>query len=540
MTIESHTADNDTTPTEEVRLGTTDRYSVDRMLASNSGATLYDVTSANIRRPMVLLETTSTLASFHTENVDPGIDETSAIAIAPRDTGTHNHIEFVVFDLEDDDEALCGGAYYGWDPFRVELLAKIVSTLCTARDKGLRLPLCDWETLVVSTSRSVRFMSPVAQAQADGDTPVALLLEREYMEALRNIVPKLVRGNFMPLPTIENDLVPHAPDNGNPAIWSSHLRTSLEMRQTLDDLVSGRLESLDAVRDAIDLFGPFRVVRKRTGWGTHRGLVRESNEDGLMMMEQTVATAGRPLRMELYAVADGMGGHEAGEIASEITLKSMAVEIVGGLNLTSARELGRDVLDHEFLAERMVAAIEQTNLKLRQYSWDTHSSSTRKPGSTLVCALALGPMVTIGHVGDSRAYKIRLDGKLERVTRDHSPVQKLVDLNEITDDEAFYHPQRNQISSNIGIKPELLLRDVQVRFMREGEGLILCSDGLTDMLRDAEIEALCRDEDDPRRLSQRLVESACERGGHDNITVIVITRASGPAQEERESPPNVS
>ncbi|NDD29283.1 MAG: serine/threonine-protein phosphatase, partial [Proteobacteria bacterium] len=361
-------------------------------------------------------------------------------------------------------------------------------------------------------------------------------LEQRYHDALREMVGKLVRNNFRSAPPAEESTLFGAPPDADPLIWSEQLHVSYEMRELLDDLISGRTATLDLAQEAIDAFGPGHIIRKRTGWGTHRGRVREGNEDALMLLQQAVVAGNRPLRVELYAVADGMGGHEAGEIASEITLKSMAVELVGGLNITSARDLGRDILDQEFLVDRMTEAIDQTNQTLRKYSWDAHSKSRRKPGSTLVCALALDAIMIIGHVGDSRAYKIELDGSLKRITRDHSPVQMLVDAGRITHEQAFNHPHRHQISSNIGIAPDMLKRDVNVRMLRTGESILLCSDGLCDMMLDDDLEEICKQERDPRRLARTLVETACELGGHDNVTVLVVTRAPGPPQEERESP----
>jgi serine/threonine protein phosphatase PrpC len=523
-----------TSAAENLREGNVDHYVVTRAVAGTEGAMLYDVVSRDEDRAMLMLDLGADVPVTH---FDPSstlrmpTDEEKNVVVAARDHGKHERNAFAVYDLSEG-VALCTGPLYGWDPLRIDLLACIVRTLRTARDGRLFLMRCTYETVAAVAPRQVRFMSPV------GPLPDDVQLETRYFEAFQQMLPRIVRGNFMAVPPIDEEEATR--DDRDPLMWSVQMHASPEVREVLEDIVTGRIDSLDAAQQALDAFGAAAIVRKRTGWGTHRGLVRDGNEDALILLEQTMVAASRPIRLELYGVADGMGGHEAGEIASEITLKSMAIEIVGALNLTSTRELGRDLLDHEFLAESMSAAVEKTNQTVRAYAGEAHSSSRRKPGSTLVCALTIGPVVTVCHVGDSRAYKIGQDGSIERVTRDHSPVQKLVDFHKITAEQAFFHPHRHQISSNIGIAPELLRCDVNIRYLREGEGVLMCSDGLNDMLQDPEIEELCRRERDPRRLARSLVEAACDHGGHDNVTVVVVTRAPGPSQEQRETPPKVS
>lgn len=512
-------------PPHETRQGAIDRYTLGPPLGTIGPATLYAVTCMGKQHHLLLLE-------LDRAEDEVGVPDGDGLVLACLDQGKHSEKTFLVYGLQEH-SALSQGLYFGWDPTRLELIASIVSLLRTARDNSIDLRCRGWENLVAASPREVRFLSPIAAAAPDAD------LASAYAQTLREIVPKIVRNNFMNTLPKDGMIERDAPDDGDPSIWSPQFHTSPEVRHLLQDIVDGQLASLDDVFDAVNAFGVGRVVRKRTAWGTHRGLVRDSNEDALMLLEQTMVSGGRPLRVEFYAVADGMGGHEAGEIASDITLKSMAVEVVSGLNRTTARELGLDLLDHEFLKNVMTAAIERTNQKVRQYAWDAHSASRRKPGSTLVCALAIGPVFVLGHVGDSRAYKLLKDGHMVRVTHDHSPVQCLVDMQKLTAEEAFSHPQRHQISSNIGISPELLQRDVTCRYLQEGESLLLCSDGISDMLQDSEMEELYQQERDPRRLSRLLVDRACDRGGHDNISIVIVTRAEGPAQEQRETPPKV-
>jgi len=430
-----------------------------------------------------------------------------------------------------------------------------------SRDRRVYIPHCAWETLFVDGERNVDWLSPavasgkfVLEERGMGPSPTvrtamegaqpgesleqAVQLDEFYMARLREILPLLIQHNFCePREGIEE---PAGDVLAEEVPWTDEMIATPEVRQLMSEIIAGRLLTLDDTLSAIDAFGGTRVVRLQNGWRTHRGRVRELNEDALALVEQSSVVRSRPMRFALYAVADGMGGHEAGEIASEITLKALSTEVLGRLNLTSAREFGRNILDHEFLEDVASRAIDRTNEILREYAQDVHANTRKKPGSTLVFALCSGPVATIGHVGDSRVYKIHADGTLERITRDHSPVQRMVDLCKITPEEAFYHPNRHQIYSNIGISPSQLTKGVESRYLREGEGLLLCSDGLSDMLRDSEIENMARAcLRDPRRLARLLVDAALEAGGMDNITVVALVRSPGPLKEERETPQNV-
>ena len=536
----STTAESDRPPAEGLRQGTTDSYRLARPLGGSGDALVaHEVTTLSDSASMLLLDIhpEALAAAFDPSTTLPLPTPLERTVVQPaHDQGAHDERPFLVYDTREMTPLCRNTLYLGWDPYRLELLARIVETLRAARDGRVDVACCTYETIATTPRRQVRFLSPARTLPPEEEVD----LETRYFTAFQQMLPKLVRNVFSASPPSEETLASGHPENADPLMWSAQFHASPEVRELLDDLVASRIGALDDAATHIDAFGISHHVRKRTGWGTHRGMVREGNEDALMLLQQAVVAGNRPLRVELYAVADGMGGHEAGEIASEITLKSMAVELVGGLNITSARDLGRDLLDHEFLSRRMSEAIERTNQTVRQYAWDAHAKSRRKPGSTLVCALAIDAMLTIGHVGDSRAYKISQDGSLRRITRDHSPVQVLVDRKRLTPEQAFKHPHRHQISSNIGIAPEHLTHDVSTRLLRIGEAILLCSDGLSDMMMDADLEAYSKQERDPRRLARVLVDAACERGGNDNVTVLVVMRAPAPAQEERDNPMNTN
>ena len=273
------------------------------------------------------------------------------------------------------------------------------------------------------------------------------------------------------------------------------------------------------------------------GAGTHPGQIRPDNEDHLHASDG------------IYVVADGMGGHEAGEIAS-----ALAVERI------------RDVLIAEDLAptaERVVEAISDAN-------GDIFRAAIANPGQggmgTTVTAIAVieDPMagrgapniddndgldldkvtpvvprdqpeaLVLANVGDSRTYLYR-HGRLRRVTIDHSYVQELVSTGHITDDEARTHPRRNIITRALGIEPDVKVDWWTLPLVR-GDRFVLCSDGLVDEVPDAEISRILKEHSDPQAAVDVLIEMANEAGGRDNVTVIIVDVLEGddppdPTQE---------
>lgn len=213
-----------------------------------------------------------------------------------------------------------------------------------------------------------------------------------------------------------------------------------------------------------------------------------------------------------YAIADGMGGHAAGEVASEIAIETL-VEHVG--NVEEAGKNG----DLGTLEEALVAAIRDGNRRICDSVVD--HEERRGMGTTLVTFWRRDGKALIGHVGDSRAYRLR-DGKLTRLTDDHSWVEEQVRRGVLSDQEAVNHPMRNVVTRAMGTPDGL---DVEINHddMQSGDLYLLCSDGLNSMIGDDEIRAtLARYVDDPEAACDGLIEQANAKGGDDNITVIVI------------------
>ena len=206
----------------------------------------------------------------------------------------------------------------------------------------------------------------------------------------------------------------------------------------------------------------------------------------------------------LFAVADGMGGAQAGEVASKLAAAVLE-------DTESGPSTGRD---------RVVALIQEANRRV--YERATADPATSGMGTTMTVALVEGQVVTIGHVGDSRAYLARA-GHLEQLTEDHSLVNELLKSGKLSPQEAVTHPQRSVITRAVGTDADVDVDAFAVDAL-EGDVFLLCSDGLTDMVGDEDILDLVeRYHDDLDRVAKSLVSAANRGGGEDNITVIAFT-----------------
>ena len=226
-------------------------------------------------------------------------------------------------------------------------------------------------------------------------------------------------------------------------------------------------------------------------WGARSdvGCVRPHNEDSYLVQSP------------LFCVCDGMGGHAAGEVAS-----SIAVETIAKTAPQSAD------------AARLAAAVEAANAAVIEAALN----GLGKPGMgcTATCAYIENDTLAIAHVGDSRAYLLH-EGTLIRVTRDHSSVEELVDAGEITADEARVHPNRSVITRALGSDPAMYA-DHFTLHIEEGDRLILCSDGLSSMIPDSDIENIATQSSTAQICVDNLVDAALAAGGHDNVTVVVV------------------
>ncbi|MDX6486550.1 MAG: family protein phosphatase [Gaiellaceae bacterium] len=231
------------------------------------------------------------------------------------------------------------------------------------------------------------------------------------------------------------------------------------------------------------------------GRATDSGRKRRRNEDAFVVAPP------------LFAVADGMGGAQAGEVASKLAAAALEETDPGSMK-------GE---------ERVVSLIQEANRRV--YERAASDPSTSGMGTTITVALVEAERVVIGHVGDSRAYLMR-DGTLEQVTEDHSLVTELMKSGKLSPEEAEVHPQRSVITRALGTDPDVDV-DTFTIDTQEGDVFLLCSDGLTTMVDDDDIFALLdRHHDDLDRAAKSLVSAANREGGEDNITAIAIAIAA--------------
>ncbi len=240
---------------------------------------------------------------------------------------------------------------------------------------------------------------------------------------------------------------------------------------------------------------------------TDPGPVRETNEDNFLVDIDT----------GLFLVADGMGGHASGEIASAIAVDAVQNVLLGDINPDETR-LDRSMLDQEEeIRERLRYAMNQASIQIRQAALANPIHTGM--GTTLVVLLIEDDEAHIGHVGDSRLYLFR-DDRLLRLTRDHTVVQQEIDAGRLTPELARIVPHKNILTQSIGyhgpVEP-----DTSTRPTESGDVFILCSDGLTDPLSDEEIEDICR-KTQPEDMAEVLVQEALSAGAEDNVTVIAV------------------
>jgi serine/threonine protein phosphatase PrpC len=242
---------------------------------------------------------------------------------------------------------------------------------------------------------------------------------------------------------------------------------------------------------------------------TDVGRKRKGNEDALSVSPE----------QGLYVVADGMGGHAAGEVASKIAVE----EIKGFVSLTAGNEeitwpFGLDE-SISYDGNRLKTAIRHANRKVLEATRE--STELEGMATTVAAVLVDGDIANIAHVGDSRVYRWR-GGQMTLLTSDHSWVNEQIQTGVISPEQARSHPLRNVVTRALGGRSDLLV-DVRAVTMKDGDVLLLCSDGLTTMIEDDDIAGLLEGSGgDINRAARELVDKANERGGEDNITVVLL------------------
>jgi protein phosphatase len=257
--------------------------------------------------------------------------------------------------------------------------------------------------------------------------------------------------------------------------------------------------------------GQPRGPHLRVGRATDVGLVRSHNEDASLSVESIVEGDQVAEIVGLFVVADGMGGHQAGEVASALAARVVAGHVLQDIYVPYFRQTTHQA-DQPSLTEALQQAVEAANQAVHE--------QVPGSGTTLTCALIINARAYLAHVGDSRAY-LYYNQELKQITRDHSYVDKLVELGQISPEAAAVHPQRNVLYRAVGQGDQLEI-DLHLLDLPSGSRLLLCSDGLWGMLTDSIIQAILASARSPQDACQELIAAANEAGGRDNITAIVV------------------
>ena len=240
------------------------------------------------------------------------------------------------------------------------------------------------------------------------------------------------------------------------------------------------------------------------------GLVRTNNQDSAVSFFSRSASIYDQPDFGLFVVADGMGGHHDGEKASSITTKVLATNVTKEVFLPLVA--GVKDPDRPPLTELLVSSIQKANTAVLKEVPDG--------GTTVTAVVVIGDLAHVAHVGDSRAYLITEEG-VEQITRDHSLVQRLIELDQLTPEEAATHPQKNVLYRALG-QTETLEVDMLTRRLPANSRLLVCSDGLWGLVEERDIYEISMNNHDPQQACEKLVALANTQGGIDNITAILL------------------
>lgn len=253
----------------------------------------------------------------------------------------------------------------------------------------------------------------------------------------------------------------------------------------------------------------------QVGIGYSTGRQRQHNEDAVFTLTSNLLSNATCIPFGLYIVADGMGGHQHGEVASSIAVRTLANFVIEKLY---SQVIHLPVSNQgESIQQIMKDGIQAAHQAIIQ--------QVQGGGTTLTALLLLNDHMTLAHVGDTRAYIVSPDGQLNLLTRDHSLVNRLVELGQITAEEATVHPQRNVLYRALGQGEPVNAEVISSPIPTDGH-LLLCSDGLWGTISEGDLSKTIAASSDPVQTCQKLIQVANEAGGPDNITAILIRLVS--------------
>jgi serine/threonine protein phosphatase PrpC len=411
-----------------------------------------------------------------------------------------------------------------WMVQATELLARL-------HDEGIAGCAMELSTLLVQPGDRVLLLDPSGCGLTDGMgmaerdaaelsdvRTLATQLERWYMTVRKEVPaeesePPLLEANgssngHIPEPMVAAyEVTGPLGRNMNPAVALSHAR---------EGAYPTAHAFAEVLRDLYEASKPLTNLKLWSGRSSDVGRVRKTNEDSVLTLEATVLEHEGNLPVALYVIADGMGGHQSGEVASSIASRTIGAVVNSSLigPLVAGDPVARDPATCGRLLQQ---AVLEANRRITDLARERHSDL----GTTVVVAMLIGNQLTVANVGDSRGYMWHDEG-LQVITRDHSLVMQLVMAGQIKPEDIYTHPRRNEIYRALG-DPRLTEDEIDVynQRLRPGDGVMLCSDGLWDFVRDPDIAAILSTPGaDPQTLANALVAQANLNGGEDNISVV--------------------
>ncbi len=253
-----------------------------------------------------------------------------------------------------------------------------------------------------------------------------------------------------------------------------------------------------------------KYIHLISGSALDLGQRRENNEDSLLCLNGTLGSANSGLPLGLYVIADGMGGHRNGEVASEVAVRSLGNYLVQRLYKPL---FGPDPQPtEESLREMMEDAVNEAHRAVRR--------AAPGGGCTLTAALVLGNQLVIAHMGDSRAYLVHRDGRMEQLTKDHTLVKRLQEMGQLSEEEAADHPQKSMLYRALG-QGDVVQADFYTGTLSTNAFLLVCSDGLWGFVDEDDIQTIVNATASPYLACMHMVEAANAAGGPDNISVVL-------------------
>lgn len=294
--------------------------------------------------------------------------------------------------------------------------------------------------------------------------------------------------------------------------------SKMDLVLLLRDIRTGSVDKADVLVEQIDALIQERThpiaLEQSVGAASDTGKIRDHNEDSYMALQLSMSNKSVERTWGIYIVADGMGGHAAGEIASGLAISGVSEIVMSEYLSTSISSDG--IYDEEWAQDVVRRSVHHANETIRQRGIDTNNDM----GTTITMALVVGDRATIANIGDSRTYLYR-EGKLRRISKDHSLVMRLVDLGQINESDIYTHPQRNAVLRSLGDRLNIEV-DIFTQRLLSGDVLLLCSDGQWEMTHDHAIEEILESFTNPEYACKELIRAANDAGGEDNITSVLV------------------